>query len=94
MYDYRLAVAKDVREYINENIDLAEYKGRREELEEKLNEDLWIADSVTGTQVEVISLIHTRQRRRSCTIWIYYQRRAKSSVAVLISSKTVLRRAM
>lgn len=48
MYDYRLAVAEDVREYINENIDLKEYKGRREELEEKLNDDLWIADSVTG----------------------------------------------
>lgn len=48
MYDYRLAVAEDVREYINENIDLKEYEGRREELEEKLNDDLWIADSVTG----------------------------------------------
>lgn len=48
MYDYRLAVTEDVREYIKENIDLKEYKGRREELEEKLNDDLWIADSVTG----------------------------------------------
>lgn len=48
MYDYRLAVAEDVREYINENIDLKEYKGRREELEEKLNDELWGADSVTG----------------------------------------------
>lgn len=47
-YDYRQAVAEDVREYIKENIDLKEYKGRREELEEKLNEDLWTADSVTG----------------------------------------------
>ena len=45
-YNYLENVVEDVKEYIKENIDLKEYS--REELEEKLNEDLWIEDSVTG----------------------------------------------
>lgn len=47
-YDYRNAVLEDVKEYINNEIDLTEWKGDREGLEEKLNDDLWTADSVTG----------------------------------------------
>lgn len=46
MTDYREEMAQDIRDYINENIDLEEYT--REDLEEKLNDDLWIEDSVTG----------------------------------------------
>ena len=38
----------DVREWINENIDLDEYKGNRDDLEEKLNDELFNEDSVTG----------------------------------------------
>lgn len=48
MYDYREAVKDDVRNYIAENITIEAYKGQRDELEEMLNEDLWITDSVTG----------------------------------------------
>lgn len=47
-YNYREAMADDIREYIHEEINLAEWVGRRDELEEQLNDDLWICDSVTG----------------------------------------------
>lgn len=47
MYDYREAMAQDIREYIEENVTLSDYASR-EELEEALNDDLWTADSVTG----------------------------------------------
>lgn len=48
MYNYYEAMKEDVQNYINYEVDLDEYKGRRDELEEKLNDDLWINDSVTG----------------------------------------------
>lgn len=41
MYNYLEAIKEDVKEYIEENIDLSEF-GDIEELKEKLNEDLWI----------------------------------------------------
>ena len=54
-YDYLEAVKADVRAYIDAEIDLDAFGGAsedqedfREELEEKLNDTLWIADSVTG----------------------------------------------
>lgn len=47
-YNYLEAVAEDVREYINNEIDLNEWRGDRDGLEEKLNDDLWIDDGVTG----------------------------------------------
>ena len=47
-YNYLEAVTDDVREYIRDEIDLSEWKGDRDGLEEKLNDDLWTADSVTG----------------------------------------------
>lgn len=47
-YNYLEAVAEDVREYINNEIDLSEWRGNRDGLEEKLNDDLWINDGVTG----------------------------------------------
>lgn len=48
MYNYYKAVKDDVREYIENEINLNEWKGNRERLEEKLNDDLWTCDSVTG----------------------------------------------
>lgn len=48
MYNYYEAVKDDVREYIENEINLNEWKGNRDGLEEKLNDDLWICDSVTG----------------------------------------------
>lgn len=47
MYDYREAVKNDVLDYIRNEIDFSEFD-TLEELEEKLNDDLWMVDSVTG----------------------------------------------
>lgn len=47
-YDYRQAVKDDVAEYIREEVNLDDYKSKRDELEEELNERLWMDDSVTG----------------------------------------------
>lgn len=47
-YDYMSAVKNDVREYIEGHDLIGKYRGRRDELEQMLNDDLWIEDSVTG----------------------------------------------
>ena len=47
-YDYMSAVCDDVREYIENEIDAADWTGDRDGLEEKLNDDLFVDDSVTG----------------------------------------------
>lgn len=47
MYDYREAVKNDVLEYIRNEVDFSDFDTPNE-LEEKLNEDLWTVDSVTG----------------------------------------------
>lgn len=47
-YNYLEAVTSDVLDYIKEEINLDEWKGNREGLEEKLNDELWTVDSVTG----------------------------------------------
>lgn len=47
MYNYYEAVKKDVKQYIEENTDCYADMSR-DELEEKLYDDLWIEDSVTG----------------------------------------------
>ena len=54
-YNYLEAIKADVRAYIEEEINMDNFSGPaedredlRQELEEKLNDDLWIADSVTG----------------------------------------------
>lgn len=46
-YNYLEAMVDDIKDYIDENINLEEYEDRQE-LEEKLNDDLWVEDSVTG----------------------------------------------
>lgn len=46
-YDYREAVKNDVMEYIRNEINFSEFD-TLEELEEKLNDELWTVDSVTG----------------------------------------------
>lgn len=46
-YNYLEAVKEDVRAWIENEIDLTECESR-EDLEEHLNETLWIEDSVTG----------------------------------------------
>lgn len=46
-YRYHEAVTADVIDYIRENINAADFENR-EELAERLNDDLWIDDGVTG----------------------------------------------
>ena len=41
MYDYLEQVTADVRDYVEQEIDLTEWAGDRDGLEEKLNDDLW-----------------------------------------------------
>lgn len=47
-YNYLEAVTADVLDYIREEINLSEWRGKADELAEQLNDDLWICDSVTG----------------------------------------------
>lgn len=47
MYNYHEAVKADIREYIRQDINLANFDSW-EELEDHLNDELWTADSVTG----------------------------------------------
>ena len=54
MYDYKEAIKEDVKEYICENYNADEIRenletsAARSDFKEKLNEILWIEDSVTG----------------------------------------------
>ena len=47
-YDYYQAVKDDVLSYVHNELDLADWRGREDELEEDLFERLWADDSVTG----------------------------------------------
>ena len=47
MYNYLEAVKEDVKDYINNETTLSDFSNR-EELKERLNDDLWTVDSVTG----------------------------------------------
>ena len=46
-YNYMEAMKDDIKEYINNEVNLKDFTDR-DELEEKLNEYLWVEDSVTG----------------------------------------------
>ena len=46
-YNYMEAMKDDIKEYINNEVNLKDFTDR-DELEEKLNEDLLVEDSVTG----------------------------------------------
>jgi hypothetical protein len=51
MYDYRENIKSDILEYIRENYNTSEMMADmidREEWEQRLYDDLWICDSVTG----------------------------------------------
>ncbi len=47
-YNYREAMAHDIAEYIENEIDLEDWTENRDGLEEHLNDVLWVHDSVTG----------------------------------------------
>lgn len=54
MYDYKEAVKEDVKDYIRENYSADEIRenletsAARSDFEEKLNDNLWVEDSITG----------------------------------------------
>lgn len=51
MYDYRKNVKSDILDYIRENYadkEICEELAYRDEWEQRLHDDLWICDSVTG----------------------------------------------
>lgn len=48
MYDYREAMTEDVKHWITNEVNLADWTEDIEGLEQQLNDDLWTADSVTG----------------------------------------------
>lgn len=47
-YNYLESMVSDILDYLNENYKDLEGTIDREEFEEQLNDELWIADSVTG----------------------------------------------
>lgn len=50
-YNYYAAIKEDIKDYILDNYakeELKEALKERDDLEEKLNDELWITDSVTG----------------------------------------------
>lgn len=67
MYDYLEQVTADVRDYVEQEIDLSEWAGDRDGLEEKLNDDLWTCDSVTG----LIIATPGKQKKHYRTTGIY-----------------------
>ena len=46
-YDYLSAVTADVKDYINDNVNFADYEDANE-LKDKLQDELWTVDGVTG----------------------------------------------
>ncbi len=55
-YDYFSAVCADVRDFIKENINAADFSDR-EELEEHLNDALWTEDSNIYVELNIKPLM-------------------------------------
>lgn len=47
-YCYRAEMKQDIREWIDENIELKDWAWNRNGLEGKLRDDMWDEDSITG----------------------------------------------
>lgn len=68
-YNYLQAVTDDVKEYIKNEIDLDEWTGNRDGLEEQLNDDLWICDMVTGNASGSYTFNRYRAEEYLCHNW-------------------------
>ena len=68
-YNYFEAVKADVLEYISENVNLAEWRGDRDGLEEDLNDRLWIDDSVTGNASGSYTFSTWKAEENLCHNW-------------------------
>jgi hypothetical protein len=67
-YNYFSAVKEDVLNYINEN-EIKVYSSNREEVEQTLNEDLWIDDSVTGNASDSYTFNRWQAEENLCHNW-------------------------
>lgn len=61
-YNYLEAVKEDVKNYIDNEINFTDFDSL-EELKEKLNDELWIEDSVTGNASGSYYCMLTRQKK-------------------------------
>lgn len=68
-YNYLEAVTADVLDYIREEIDLDEWKGKADELAEHLNDELWVCDSVTGNASGSYTFNRYRAEEYLCHNW-------------------------
>ena len=68
MYDYRAAICEDIREYIADCITLTDYTDR-ESLEEYLDNELWVTDSVTGNASGSYTFSAYRAEANLCGNW-------------------------
>lgn len=79
MYDYREAMTEDVKQWITDEVDLADWTEDRVGLEQQLNDDLWTADSVTATAADHIHLTGCRLPCMYSITWTYYKKLLTSS---------------
>ena len=67
-YNYFEAVKADVLSYISENINLDEFDSF-DDLENALNDELWVADSVTGNASGSYTLNTWQAEENLCHNW-------------------------
>ena len=67
-YNYRDAVENDVTQYIEDNINLDEFRSR-DELEEYLQDALWVCDEVTGNASGSYTFNAWRAEENLCHNW-------------------------
>lgn len=68
-YNYKEAVENDIKEYIENWVDLSKWVDDLEGLREKLYEDLWIEDSVTGNLSGSYTFSHYEAEENLCHNW-------------------------
>lgn len=67
-YNYFSAVKEDVKNYINDN-EIKVYPSNREEIEQTLNDDLWVEDSVTGNASGSYTFNRWQAEENLCHNW-------------------------
>lgn len=67
-YNYFEAVREDVAEYVNNEITLSDFSSR-EDAEERLNDVLWLVDSVTGNGSGSYTFNRYQAEQNICGNW-------------------------
>lgn len=68
MYDYLEAVKEDVKNYIDENVALADYNDK-DELSQYLEDNLWAENSVTGNAAGSYTFSRYEAEENLCHNW-------------------------